>query len=349
MNQLRILFFSPDYSGYQSTYYQHEFPTALRRVHQVFMYGPGYPGYHPQHTATDVLKFCPFEPDLICFGAAWEREGHLIRFGVGWERESLSTEFNPHPAINVADDGIPSVMILNKEYKKLDQKFQFILDNNIQIVFTTHHNHARWQEQLGVRFVHFPFAIDPDLFRDYGEPKRYDFGFSGSRHTNWIDLRLRIKHKLFWFGRLRRPRYWALRIFWAEWGAGRRWGQEYARLINSSRMWLSTTGAIDLVGTRFYEVMATKSLLLCNRSPVYDGLFEDGRHCVMFEPDLSDFDDKLFYYLKHEEERLAIIEQAYHHVHENYTWDKRVEQFTEVVEGVLFERRPHLTTRGATP
>ena len=347
MKQLRILFFQPDYSGYREAYYQHQFPMALLKVHQVFMYGPGYQNYDSQHTASNVLTLCPFEPDLICFGAGWERSEH-------------PTYFQLHPAINVADVGIPSVMILNKEYKKLDQKFQFILNNNIQIVFTAHHNYARWQEQLGVRFVHFPFAIDQKIFKNYGEPKRYDFGFSGMLLTRWIDLRLRIKHKLFWGGRIRRLRYRNLQMYWTEldnnqkreknyyrllnsrrmWlsttnDADRKWGEEYSRLINSSRIWLSTTSAADLVGTRFFEVMASKSLLFCNRSLVYDGLFKDGKHCVMFDPNLSDFDDKLFYYLKNQEESQSIIEQAYRHVHENHTWIKRVEQFTKVVERFL--------------
>jgi spore maturation protein CgeB len=324
MSQLRILFFQPDYSCYHSAYYQNHFLTALRKIHDVFTYGPGYPGYDSTHTIRDVLELCPFEPHLICFGYGWERDDH-------------PTEFNPHPAIKVADVGIPSVMALNKEYKKLDQKFQFIIDNNIQIVFTAHHHHAKWEKQVGVRFLHFPFAIFPALFRDYGGPKKYDFGFSGSLHTEWTDVRLRIKRKLFWVGRHKRPRYWRLRLYWGEWGSGHKRGEDYPRLINSSRTWLATPSAIDLVGTRFYEIMALKSLLLCSRSSVYDGLFEQEKHCIMFEPDLSDFDQKLFYYLKNEQEREAVIERAYRHVHENHTWEKRVEQFTKAVYDLLFE------------
>ena len=75
MKRLRILFFQPDYSGYRSAYYQHSFYLALCRAHQVFAYGPGHGGYDRQHTIDDVLAHCPFQPDLICFGAAWEWEG----------------------------------------------------------------------------------------------------------------------------------------------------------------------------------------------------------------------------------------------------------------------------------
>jgi len=334
-HQLRILYFQPDYSGYQSSYYQHQFPLALMKVHQVFMYGPGYEGYEPKHTVDDVLKLSPFEPELICVGAGWERDDH-------------PTEFNLHPDIRVGDVSIPSCIILNKEYKKLDQKFQFVVDNKIQIVFTAHHDHSRWQDQLGVRFIHFPFAVDANLFKDYGEPKRYDFGFSGSLHTHWIDLRLRVKQKLYWRARFKHPRYWFKRIYWGEWDSGHKTGEDYARLMNSSRMWLATPGAIDLVGTRFYEVMAVKSLLFCNRSPVYDGLFEDGQHCVMFAPDLSDFEEKLFYYLRQEEERQAIVSKAYRHVRERHTWDKRVEEFTQVIEQHFFDRNSKSVAHGTS-
>ena len=108
-------------------------------------------------------------------------------------------------------------------------------------------------------------------------------------------------------------------------------GREYARLLNRSKIWLSTPSALDLVGTRFYEIMASKTLLFCNRSDAYDGLFEDKAHCVMFDPDLSDFDDRLFYYLDHEDERLAIVEAAHAHVLKHHTWDRRIEQFTDTV------------------
>ena len=61
------------------------------------------------------------------------------------------------------------------------------------------------------------------------------------------------------------------------------------------------------------------------------GLFEDGVHCVMFEPDLSDFDELLFYYLRNEGVRKRLVDAAYAHVLENHTWERRIEQFTDEV------------------
>ena len=109
-------------------------------------------------------------------------------------------------------------------------------------------------------------------------------------------------------------------------------------MINGSKMWLATPSAIGLVGTRFYEVMASRTLLFCSRSDAYGSLFEDLKHCVMFEPDLSDFDEKLFYYLGQEDKTRAITDRGYAHVHANHTWQRRIEQFTDVVIDAIYPR-----------
>ena len=197
-----------------------------------------------------------------------------------------------------------------------------------------------------------PFAVDPVLFSDYAEGKIYDLGFSGALHQKWTDARVRIKDRLFLRWPVKAPKYWGTRIFWfdnsgiARIRGGYRlskflglgsWphGEDYARLINSARIWLSTPSAIDLVGTRFYEIMASKTLLFCSRSDAYESLFEDAVHCVMFNPDLSDFDDKLFYYLRNDDEREEITENGYQHVMQNHTWDRRIEQFTDAVRKIV--------------
>ena len=330
MDRLNILVLQPDFSRYTSAYYQHDFTEALGRRHQVFRYGPDRynpteVGYDRRHSIEDVLRLCPFDPDLICFAAGWEVEDPTV------------PEYDPHPAIQVSDIGIPSVMVLNKEYKKLDKKFEFIRHNGIRLVFTVHHHYDRWQQEVGVPFIHFPFAVDPELFRDYGLAKRYSIGFSGQLQQHSSDVRARIKQKLFWKRPIKFPRYWGMRVFWSE---GRmplvnRSIESYARLINRSKVWISTPSPADLVGTRYYEIMAARTLLFCSRHSAYAGLFDDGVHCVMFDPDLSDFDDKLFHYLNHEDERAAIVGEAYGHVLENHTWDKRIEQFTAEVREVL--------------
>ena len=326
-DRLNVLLLQPDFSQYGAAYYQHQFTIALERNHRVFRYGRRLPHYDTDHSIDDVLKLCPFEPDVICFAAGWEVEID----------ESLIQA--PHSSLNVSNMDIPSVMVLNKEYSNLDTKLLFIQDNELDLVFTVHQDHHDWARQTGVEFAHFPFAVDEKMFRDYGEHKQYSLGFSGRLHDRWTDIRAKIKNQIFLKWPIKRPKYWYNRVYWSE---GTRFpglrfprGEAYVRLINRSKMWLSTPSALEIVGTRFYEIMATRTLLFCNRSPAYQGLFEDDVHCVMFEPDLSDFDDRLFFYLEHDDVREEIVEAGYRHVLDNHTWDRRIEQFTASVNGIL--------------
>ena len=323
--RLDILVFQPDFSQYSGAYYQHGFVEELCHSHNVFRYGPRIEKYSTKHDIFDVLKICPFSPDLICFAAGWELEDWSI------------PDFDPHPNLRSDKVNIPKVMILNKEYKKLDKKFKFIYDNDIQAVFTVHQNYKKWREEVGVEFIHFPFAINKKMFNDHGESKKYAFGFSGRLHEKHINVRTDIKKHIFLVSLFKKPRYWGYQIAWKEGLYGRLLPvkSSYARLINQSKIWLSTPSAIDIVGTRFYEIMASKSLLFCNRHSAYEGLFEDKKHCIMFESDLKDFDDKLFYYIKHESERQEIVNRAYSHTMENHTWERRVEQFTDYIRSNL--------------
>ena len=110
------------------------------------------------------------------------------------------------------------------------------------------------------------------------------------------------------------------------------YGQNYSHDFGFSgvirpKIWLSTTGPADLVGTRYCEVMACNTTLLaCNRAKkVYGGLFEEDKHCIMFDT-LQELQDKIHYYINHEDERESMIQRAYDHVLQNHTWNNRGEE-----------------------
>ena len=89
--------------------------------------------------------------------------------------------------------------------------------------------------------------------------------------------------------------------------------EEYARNIPNSKIVLTTTGPADLVGTRYFEIMASnKALILCNRMDklIYEDIVIDKFNCIMFQYEF-DFIEKCKYYLENEEERSKIVNQAY--------------------------------------
>ena len=112
---------------------------------------------------------------------------------------------------------------------------------------------------------------------------------------------------------------------------------EYIERMRSSKMWLSTTGPADLVGTRYFEVMATgTTLCLCNRMAdpaVYGSLgIREGVHVAMFDT-LAEFEELAINFTKpeHEARRMAIVRRAQLLAFRKFSWH----HVGERVEGAL--------------
>ena len=256
------------------------------------------------------------------------------------------------PAIDLSMTNIPKVMFLNKEYTVLDEKLEFIKKEKIDFVFTHHHDVNLYQEKTGVKFEFWPFAMNQKLFFDYGLPKRYDFTFTGLLRNPYYpetqnDIRIRVQNELFRtlgeFRLSKRNKYRKYNIFWQARPTNSLVARishvvhrevflpfsEYSKHLNRSRVCLNALSPASLISPRYFESMASKCLVFCQESNLYDGLFEEGTHYISFKEDLSDFSEKLLYYLENDAERSKITDRAYSHVREHHTWEKRVKQFND--------------------
>lgn len=335
---MNIIILAKNREGYTSGYYHQDIVDALKRRANCYLYGEGYPQYNTEDTIDDVIAKSPFPKDQI----------DIIVVGTSWEIQALAIEeSDPHPRINLSKLDMPKVFFLNKEYKKLDKKLEFAKSNNFDCIFTVHHDYEKWEAQTGLPFVRLPFAADPKRFRDYGLLRRYDFGFTGALHKTHTDIRYRVKCVLFKAPEVKsnlgmsrllkknplKEEFRRYKIYWAEWGARGLWGNSllpsgmnYAKFLNTFKAFLSTPSAAGLIGTRYFECMATKTLLLCPQSEYYGDMFQDGYNCLMFREDLSDFADKLEYILSEDTERQRILENAYLDFISNHTYDHRIEK-----------------------
>ena len=164
------------------------------------------------------------------------------------------------------------------------------------------------------------FSATPEVYRPRDIEVLYDVVFSGASHGDGkikgptADLRDRVHSKL---------SNHDLKLFWnRQTCSSHRISsvEEYASRMNECKIWIATTGPILDVSPRYFEVMLSKTLLFCNKMPEqYEDVFIDGENCVMFENDLSDFDEKIVYYLNNDEERNRIIQNAYDMVLNKYT------------------------------
>ncbi|MDP6103817.1 MAG: glycosyltransferase [Gammaproteobacteria bacterium] len=87
-----------------------------------------------------------------------------------------------------------------------------------------------------------------------------------------------------------------------------------------------------MFNTRFFELMATKTLILCPKSDSYLSLLKDGINCVMFNPNMSNFDEKLVKCIEDNNFRKTITENAYKNI-EKHSYDARIATLLNYIEG----------------
>jgi hypothetical protein len=349
---MNILYFEPNYvknANQSYAYYSNQLNAIIKKANVTVINRVGFKVH-----IEDLIKKAPQKPDVICFGYGWMN----IWKGAQKYKETIIQ--------GLKDTKITKAVLLNKEYAgSLPTKLGWIKENKIDVAFSYHHDYRVFENATGVKFHHLPFAADPSIFKDYGIKPRYDVGFSGGLgHTDtngWeknsrFNMMPKVKPKgQGWSHTLRKQ----VKDNYSSWkGIDFSFSNhkhdntiDYAKRLQEAKMWLSTTGPVDIVGTRYYEVPLTNTtLLVCNRSvnpwcfdnncnkvdkqvDVYEGLFKEDEHFVAFE-NMQELEEKIKYYKENENERTRIVHQAYKNASENHTWSNRADKLLEVLRGL---------------
>ena len=197
---------------------------------------------------------------------------------------------------------------------------------------TVHHDTQYYKEYTEFPFHRIMWSANQNQFKNYGGEYKHDLFFSGViRPEQTENLRERVlsnldrlsKYKLFANIRSHKNNY-AGTIFSDD---------EYSKHLSSSKICFITTGPADLVGTRYFEVMAAnRSLILCNRMSmdVYEDIIIDGYNCAMFS-DEDEFFEKAMYYLENEDERMKIVNNAYTHFITTQTWNMSAMRIKSII------------------
>lgn len=82
---------------------------------------------------------------------------------------------------------------------------------------------------------------------------------------------------------------------------------------------------------RVWDVLGAKGFLLTNFQAELPAYFENGKDLVYFE-DLADMERKVEYYLKHEDERMAIAESGFRKVKEFHSYKDRIAKMLEIAK-----------------
>ena len=252
---------------------------------------------------------------------------------------------------------LPLAVVQNKMYAATAReivgdtgsKLQWARDAGAVVGFTWLALAREFTERSGIPHYRMPFAVDAALYGQYaasldsGLVQNIDIGFTGASNHKY-PLREAIL-KL-----VRSMNVTSYLGTWAQtslnvkddnsWKALDRKG--YVQQISRTKMWVSTTGPSEIVGTRYFEILASgTTLLLCNRASVgiYDGLLKDGVHAVIFDS-MQDLRTKIMHYLSDEPARRRIVRAAADLTHRIHSWDARARFITKAFQWHIQQHDP---------
>lgn len=342
---MNILILAKNYENYTAGYYHQDIINSFINKGNCYLYGEGYNGYNVSDNIHDVIaksKDVISHIDLIVVSTSWELQTPELK------------QSDPHPSIDLSIvKSVPKVFFLNKEYKKLEAKLEYAKRNRFDLVCTVHPDWEQWSRAIGLNFLMLPMGIDTRRFKILNIARKWDFSFTGNLHQTHLDTRFDVKKKLFkekyleeksnlsynnFYKSMIKEDFSSFKIYWAEWGSKRGIlyqrllpsGQKYNELLNQSKVFLNTPSAAGIINTRFFELMATKTLILCPQSEFYNDMFLDGYNCIMFRKDLFDFREKFKLAIEDEKLRAQITEKAYSEI-ERHSYDSRINAVIEEI------------------
>ena len=176
--------------NYIGVYYHNDLVKDCQKVFDCYLYGEGYPEYDLNDTFDDVVKKSNFiEFDYVIATTSWDKEG----------QNDFNKEVDPHPNIELSRINKNKIFFINKEYRNLDEKLNYVMKNKFNTVFSVYSKEKldEWTEKTGVVFKQCHFGIDNKKFKDYGKERDIDFCFTGNLHSEYNSLRKDIKKTIF--------------------------------------------------------------------------------------------------------------------------------------------------------
>lgn len=295
------------------------------------------------HTMLSPVAPLPDEgPDLIVVGPRFTTNNYHVWDSLGINRSRWAS--------------VPLVVVQNKLFDCVKGetcggppavKLEWARQVGAAAAFTWLTRHHEFTHRSAVRHHWMPFAADVTMYGQYADggataSQDYDVGFSGTNDASKYALRAAMLTSL---TRFAKRHGWRTSI--GSWSRASTVGnyskmsrKEYVRRIAATKIWLSTTGPDGLVGTRFFEVLASgTTLLLCNRPAeggpwTYSGLFEDGVHVATFSS-MEELRTKLLYYLANDDARWRIVRAAHDLAGRMHSWGARARFISAVAQRAI--------------
>jgi len=189
--------------------------------------------------------------------------------------------------------------------------------------------HVRDQKALGnlpksLKTIWITQGVETNIFMKRDLPKEYDvmavFGLVSYVYPNRPNVQTLVSNMA------------GVNALVGDWKSGIK-HYEYARAINKSKIFVNCNGINNQVLMKYFEIMASGTLLLTNLPNDYKefGLIP-GKHFAVWRT-LTDLQDKLYYFLEEDAVREAIADQGMSFVRENYSAEVIAIQIERAVGG----------------
>lgn len=340
---MKILYLTRNMSGYKGATYQREFLAALELSAEVHAWGPGYQEFD-QHLIWSELKArLPWQPDVLMLGHSWLADGNASRL-------------NPQPSLDLTSVDLPKVFILNKEYARLTEKLTFARSIHPLIVASHHHDVEKFATNTGGAPHFMPFAVAKNRFSDPAAPKDLDLTFTGilqnpTYPSKQTDFRLRAQSAIFRtvhsFPVVRRNTFKDFRIRWHPFFGDRRdWlgrlarrprlaEEEYWALMSRSKTVLNGLSPLGLVGTRYFETLASHAIPVAESSAVYDHIPGLGKFLLPVEANTGALHELLGWVNENPYQMQDMANRGATEVWNRHTWEVRVEGLLESIRNEI--------------
>ena len=191
-----------------------------------------------------------FQEPVSDFNYCIEKTGFqpdAVVFGLGW--------FNHKYFGTIRNLNVPSFCILFKPQNDLREKLKFCIQNDVKCILTPIPEYKKYEIATKIRAELFPYGFNPETFKNRDIEKVYDVGFTGALHESKHyptgafkseNIRTRVGEVL--------KASQHLNTFWSS--SDKRHSRipnydEYARKINSSRIWIATSAALGDITPRY--------------------------------------------------------------------------------------------------
>ena len=346
---MKLLVLSINLKGWVCETLYREQQAIAKVIPDTVFYGPGFT--YNNNRLPDIIKeiYGTGAPDaIICYISEHQFEQLPVpvinRFHIPKPLQVFPLDLNRVK--------VPKILWINDFWHCTRTEWRKIItENGFSAVFSTYCPPFTSKEtfdiffdsdiQKQISFYPLPGAIDPTLFKDYRLPKEFDVTLLGALDEDFYPLRTyfhRTLHKQVGIRYFNKP-HPGYAYYNQKSNSNDLAGEKYAQAINRSRIFLSCTGKYKIPFIKLYEVLASRTLLMCDRPMGAEKIgLVDGETYV--EVDRVNFLEKIRYYLRRPDEIKRIADNGYRLFLKRHTTEIRAGEFKELVEKVISQDYP---------